>query len=141
MKKMREMVEEGFSVVFRPHPVERPLLERRYGRFFEDMKIAVDLSNDFYEQLRSYGVVVGDGRSTSLFEAFAIAKGRVFVLEMNEQLTKALPNHRFLQTIKSAKDLKNRLAEKPEHEVSVEQLFAPNWRERFSKFVSSIMAH
>jgi hypothetical protein len=83
--------------------------------------------------------VLGDWNSTSLFEAFAIAGERVFVMELTEQLTNALPNHDFLRTIKSAKELRQHSTETHDPKVSVDRIFAPHWEQRFSQFISTIL--
>jgi len=134
MNKMRELLAEGYSLVFRPHPVERPLLAQRYGTFFEETGIRVDLQQDFYGQVPYHQFVVGDGRSTALFEACAIAAGRVFVMETSEHVAKALPNHTFLKAIRSAADL--RLHANRADDVPADALFAPDWQRRFTQFVA-----
>lgn len=139
VEKMRDMRAAGFEVVFRPHPIERPLLAERYGTFFADVGIEVDLANDFYGQLRAHEVVLGDGRSTSMFEAFALATGRVFVMEMNEELTNALPNHTFLPSVKSVQELQARIAQPHQDVVTREALFASDWQDRFSRFVAAAL--
>jgi hypothetical protein len=140
VEKMREMVAAGFSVVFRPHPIERPLLSQRYGNFFAEAGIALDLESDFYGQLCIHEVVLGDGRSTSMFEAFALASGRVYVMEMNEELTSALPNHKFLPVVRSIRELKARMEQPHDDMVTREELFASDWRDRLARFVSGVLS-
>jgi hypothetical protein len=135
MERIRELVAEGFAVTFRPHPVERPLLRARYGTAFDDLGIDVDVSDDFYARLRDQAVVVGDGRSTSIFEAFALAGPNVFVLETSRRMSEDMPTHAFLRTVTSARDLRSRLAETPQQSVEIDELFARSWQERFSQFV------
>lgn len=137
MKKMRELLAEGYSVLFRPHPIERPLLTQRYGQFFAETGIGVDLQHDFYSQIPHHQFVVGDGRSTALFEACAIAAGRVFIMETSEQVAQALPNHSFLKSIDSATDL--RLRSNRADDVPADALFATDWQQRFSRFVASVL--
>jgi hypothetical protein len=140
IERLRELRAEGFSVTFRPHPVERPLLKERYGTFFEDIDIAVDVSSDFFVLVPRHEFVIGDGRSTSLFEAFAIAGDRVFVMETSDRLADTFPNHHFVRTIRSARDLRSRLAEAKDPDVSIDRIFAPHWQDRFSRFVSTMLA-
>jgi hypothetical protein len=140
IERLRELRTEGFSVTFRPHPVERPLLRERYGTSLESLNVDIDVSNDFFALVPRHEFVIGDGRSTSLFEAYAIAGERVFVLEISERLADAFPNHGFLRTIKSAKDLRRRAMEAPDPDVSIERIFASHWDERFSRFISSVLA-
>jgi len=138
MERMRELVAHGLTVLFRPHPVERPLLQQRYGNLFAERGIQVDLGNDFYSQLRNHQFVIGDGRSTSLFEAFAIARGRVFILEMSPQHTAALPNHPFPEVIRSVRELKDRPPASEADEAIVERLFASDWERRFGAFMADV---
>jgi hypothetical protein len=135
--RLKEMVDAGFTVMFRPHPVERPVLRERYGDFFDQARISVDVSPDLYAQLGAHEFIVGDGRSTSLFEACAVAPGRVFVMEMTQHLTDVVPNHRFLKTIKSVAELRSNAHRGDD--VPVDALFTPNWRERFSKFIADVL--
>jgi hypothetical protein len=137
IERIRDLVAEGFAVTFRPHPVERPSLRARYGTAFDDLGIEVDESDDFYARLRDHSVVVGDGRSTSIFEALALAGPNVFVLETSRRMSEEMPTHDCLRTVTSARDLRSRLAEAPRHSVDIDELFAPTWQERFSRFVAA----
>jgi hypothetical protein len=141
LERIRELRAEGFSVLFRPHPVERPLMKERYGDFFERHGVRVDMSEDFYDELHAHALVLGDGRSTSIFEAYAITGGRACILEMNEKLSEDLPKHAFLKVIRSVRELRPALREFKDRSESAnyEQLFAPNWRERFARFISDTL--
>jgi hypothetical protein len=141
LERIRELRAEGFSVLFRPHPVERPLMKERYGDFFERNDVRIDLSEDFYDELHAHALVLGDGRSTSIFEAYAITGGRACILEMSEKLSEDLPNHAFLKVIRSVRELRSALAEFRDRTESAnyEQLFAPNWQERFARFISDTL--
>lgn len=139
MAQLRDLAQAGFTPVFRPHPAERPLLKQRYGTFFEHMNIAVDVSDDLYAQFGAHELVVGDGRSTSFFEACAFAPGRVFILKASGE-DEPLPNHAFLQTVAGAADLRRRAGQGSETSLSaIDQVFAPNWRERFVDFLSQVL--
>lgn len=141
IERIRELVAEGFAVTFRPHPVERPLLRARYGTALDDLGIEIDVSDDFYARLRREAVIVGDGRSTSIFEALALAGPNVFVLETSRRLSQDMPTHAFLRTVTSARDLRCRLAEPPQQSVEIDELFARNWQERFARFVAMALGN
>lgn len=68
--ELRELLDDAWSVVFRPHPGERNETARRYPRLTATDGVSVDEEPDVYESLKQTTVVVGEA-STVLFEARA----------------------------------------------------------------------
>jgi len=74
---LRAALPAEWAVRFRPHPIERPTLDARYGRMLAQPGIVLDDHGDVYESLALARGVVGVA-STVLFEALAMGC-RVFV--------------------------------------------------------------
>jgi hypothetical protein len=68
--ELRELLDDAWSIVFRPHPGERNEAARRYPRLSAASGVTVDEEPDVYESLKRTTVVVGEA-STVLFEARA----------------------------------------------------------------------
>lgn len=68
--ELRMLLDDSWSILFRPHPGERNETTRRYPRLSAEPGIMVDEEPDVYESLKQTTVVVGEA-STVLFEARA----------------------------------------------------------------------
>lgn len=66
--ELRSLLDDSWTVAFRPHPGERSQTARRYPRLSADPGVVVDEAPDVYESLKQTTVVVGEA-STVLFEA------------------------------------------------------------------------
>ncbi|MFS6528785.1 hypothetical protein V8Z69_03280 [Microbacterium aurugineum] len=68
--ELRELLDDSWAIVFRPHPGERDETARRYPRLSAAPGVIVDEEPDVYESLKRTTVVLGEA-STVLFEARA----------------------------------------------------------------------
>lgn len=125
----------GLRVVFRPHPLERAALA---GHWREVPGLVVDANPDIYASLRGAHVVVSE-LSTGLFEAIGLADR---VLLWNTPKARfAWPVHPFA-TFDDAEQLAAQLGgrEGALDPGQVEAVWAPGWREGYTRYVDSVLA-
>ena len=68
---VRDALPPEWSVRFRPHPIERPTVARRYPLLAAADRIRFDVDRDLYAAMRNSRAVIGEA-STVLYEALAM---------------------------------------------------------------------
>lgn len=76
---LRDRLPEDWRVVFRAHPSEREVLDKRYSSLVNAERVSFDSNSDVYDSLRQVRGVVGFA-STVLYEALAMGT-HVFVMD------------------------------------------------------------
>lgn len=133
MAVMTDLRRAGFSVVFRPHPIERPRLTQVYGDFFERSGIPVDRQPDALVALATHTIIVGD-ISTALFEAMALGRA-VYAIEAPATATHV---GNLLPTFSTAADLKELLQSPAAVAIGADQVWAPDWEQRYRAWIQSV---
>ena len=125
-----------FTVVFRPHPMERTAVTVKYSGGVTD-GVRIDKNDDIYQSFLTAYAVVGE-LSTGLFEAIGFV-GRIFIWDTRKARF-YFPNHPFC-VFGDASNLASQLFENNGKELTPEQnqeIWAPNWRENYQQFLAGI---
>jgi len=126
--RLAEALPTGLRVAFRPHPLERSYLSRQAA-----VPVDLDLAGDLYESLSGAVAVVGEA-STALFEAVGLVD-RIFAWDTPKSRF-YLGNHPF-EVVWEPEQIAEamRLASRSSSELHVDDVWAPDWRARFARFV------
>jgi hypothetical protein len=124
----------GFQVVFRPHPLERQLVQDSFPDGV-DGSVRMDNNRDIYQSFLTAHAVISEV-STGIFEAIGLVP-RVFIWDT--------PKSRFVfpdlpfDTVKSADELAAKLISGEGHSspVSEDEIWAPNWRANYLSFLEA----
>ena len=121
----------GLRLVFRPHPIERGLLDKLARS--NQVGIEVDDVEDINASMFGTAAVIGEV-STGLFESVGLA-GRTFVWD-TPKARFTLGSHPF-ETFSSAAELSTKLAQPPlETPTATASLWASGWQQRYAAFLS-----
>jgi hypothetical protein len=134
---LRDSLPLDWTVSFRPHPSERPVLSTRYPRLPGADRVAIDDNSDVYESLRSVRAVAGVA-STVLYEALAMGC-HVFVREtafsslivdpaLGERVDGAEGTARIAAVVTTSE---------PSHALDPASVWHPNATSAFSEFATS----
>lgn len=122
----------GLTVVFRPHPLERQRAQT-IG-WFDRSGVQIDRNADIYDALDGAHAVISEV-STGLFEAIGLVE-RVIMLD-TAKARFAFPRHPFLSAASVEQAIDLVLAQKAPAPVSVNDIWAPDWRNAFRQFLYS----
>jgi len=128
---------EKYRVVFRPHPIEREQVSRRYGK--RKGKVALEWEKDIYDAFASTDILISE-LSTGLFEAIGLVRS-VFLWD-TEKARFGFPSHPFL-TFASSDDLVKKITFEKEGEVSasvVESMWASGWESNYRDFLKNTLS-
>lgn len=128
--------ETRFDIVFRPHPLEWPLIEKSYPELLTHERIQMDTEENLYASLLNADFAIGFN-STSLFEALGLCKA-VYVfehpgneLDMPRALFKRFPSvEELLHLIQS---------HSAEDEIDTDYIWEPNWEANYKRFMDGIL--
>ncbi len=128
---------EKYRVVFRPHPIEREQVARRYGK--RKGKVVLEWEKDIYDAFASTDILISE-LSTGLFEAIGLVRS-VFLWD-TEKARFCYPCHPF-STFASSDDLVEKIAFGKEGEVSasvIESMWASGWESNYRDFLKSTLS-
>lgn len=129
-------IDPALSVVFRPHPLERTAVFKRFSDG-ADGAVRIDRNVDIYESFKDAYAVISE-LSTGLFEAVGLVQ-RIFILDTRKSRF-AFPDHPF-GVFTTIEDFLWQLREAHQGELNSEQcakIWAPNWRENYQSFLEGI---
>lgn len=135
-RQLAEQLGGKFTVVFRPHPMERVKVLAEYTSG-ATAGVRIDQNGDIYQSFLTAYAVVSE-LSTGLFEAVGLAS-RIFIWN-TPKARFGFPSHPF-SVFEDASDLARQLFESNGKEFSPEQsqeIWAPNWRENYQQFLAGI---
>jgi hypothetical protein len=120
------------EIIFRPHPLEVPLVNARYAQALASEAIRLDVGTDLYQSLARADFVAGD-LSTTLFEAMGIVR-EVFCIE-HPSSDLAIPRD-LMKRFSSASELLRLIREhRPQNQSAHDDLWAPNWEANYRQFM------
>ncbi len=123
-----------FKILFRPHPSERPALEKRYKEIVQ-MNIDIDTSN-LYERLKDCDVVISGEFSTVILEAIKYIQ-KVYLVKTNASNIYIEKDEPFL-IAENLEDLIYKIEKREKASIkSIEYLWANNARDRFINFLQN----
>jgi hypothetical protein len=127
-RRLAQALPARLKVTFRPHP-----LERSRALMQAAVVVELDLARDLYASLSSAVAVVGEA-STALFEAIGLAD-RVFAWDTPKSRL-YLGSHPF-EVVSTPEDVTQAMRRGPGEalELQVDDVWAPDWRGRFARFV------
>lgn len=121
------------QVVFRPHPLERALVECENAGGGNEL-VRIDLNPDIYRSFSTAHAVVSEV-STGLFEAVGLAD-RIFMLNTAKSRF-CYPEHPF-ETIANVDEIVERLyAPAAGGVIFSDKIWAPDWQRNYLKFLKS----
>lgn len=124
--ELRGLLDDTWSVVFRPHPGERTETVRRYPRLSVEPGVTIDVEPDVYESLKRTTVVVGEA-STVLFEARAFG---CQVIPRDSPFAAGVIGDAFGERAQDARQIAERIrsgAERPDAQTPVDDgIWAPH---------------
>jgi hypothetical protein len=137
---VRDALPAGWTVTFRPHPVERHLVTQRYGALAAADRVELDLDTDLYVALGRTRAVIGDA-STVLYEALAMG---CHVLPRDSRLTDSyIDRSLFPAVLGDGDDLRAALAEIIETPSlaarTLDRVWAPDAVARFDRYVEGVL--
>ena len=130
---MTDLLRAGFSVVFRPHPIECSRLAQVYGDFFERNGIPVDLQPDVLVALAGHAIIVGD-ISTALFEALALGRA-VYAIEAPATATHVGD---LLPTFSTGEQLRELVQSRAGASAAADQVWAGEWEQRYRAWIREV---
>lgn len=129
---------DNVEFIFRPHPLEKPMLAERYQGLF-DLGVKVS-DSELYEDVALCSIVIGDF-STVLYEALAFNKP-VFLIDNDyaKQYIQSSDILNQLNRVRDKYDLNNAISNKGENisQILSGKIWAKSWNENVQKFFSSI---
>ncbi|WP_159448208.1 CDP-glycerol glycerophosphotransferase family protein [Dethiosulfovibrio salsuginis] len=134
---LADALSEKYRVVFRPHPIEREQVARKYGK--RKGKIALEWEKDIYDAFASADILISE-LSTGLFEAIGLVRS-VFLWD-TEKARFCYPSHPF-STFSSSDDLVEKIAFGKEGEVSasiIESMWASGWESNYRDFLKNALS-
>lgn len=124
----------GMHVVFRPHPMERELVERENVGDSNQL-VRVDCNPDIYQSFSTAHAVVSEV-STGLFEAVGLAD-RIFMLNTSKSRF-CYPEHPF-EIIADVDEIVERLhAPASGGVIFSEKIWAPHWQRNYLEFLTLV---
>lgn len=132
--ELRALLDDSWSIVFRPHPGERAETARRYPRLSAAPGVTVDAEPDVYESLKRTTVVVGEA-STVLFEARAFGCA---VIPRDSSFAAGVIGDAFGERVQDAPQIAERIqALRGNPEVSVDDsIWAPHPIQTFTEWLT-----
>jgi len=127
---------EKYRVVFRPHPLEREQVGRKYGT--RKGKVIWEWEKDIYEAFASTDILISE-LSTGLFEAIGLVRS-VFLWD-TEKARFAFPSHPF-STFASYDDLVEKIASGKSGDLPasvIESIWASNWEGNYRNFLKNTL--
>ncbi|CAD5138677.1 conserved protein of unknown function [Microbacterium sp. Nx66] len=112
--ELRGLLDDSWSVVFRPHPGERYETGGRYPRLSAHPGVTVDEQPDVYESLKQTTVVVGEA-STVLFEARAFG---CEVIPRDSAFAAAVIGDAFGDRVQDARQIADRIRSSAGHRTA-----------------------
>jgi hypothetical protein len=140
--RLRDVVPDGWTVVFRPHPKERGAFTERYPSLVDAPGVRLDDEPDPYRSFARSRVVVG-ATSTTLYEVIAL--GTPTVLRVSKMTPFYMDSQLFRNRIEPGEDPEaaiRRAIETAELGIPpklVERVWAPGSRERFRHWVEHVL--
>ncbi|PIE69223.1 MAG: hypothetical protein CSA21_03635 [Deltaproteobacteria bacterium] len=125
---------ESHRIVFRPHPFEREMVARQYGKRFG--KVSIEWDKELYDAFVSTDTLVSE-LSTGLFEAIGLV--RSIFLWNTKKAEFCYPEHP-LSTFDSPRELVRKIRSGSEGSVSraiVESFWAPDWERNYNNFLET----
>jgi hypothetical protein len=122
------------KIIYRLHPHESPG-DPRYGSLRGMPNVVISAGNDIYEVLRTTDVVVGTA-STVLYEAAGVGLP-VFVY--STQVARVGTPSGFGRWFSEPRELLQALSVPSGETIDRYDLFAPDWRARFSDFLKDVL--
>lgn len=134
--ELRALLDDAWSIVFRPHPGERSETARRYPRLSGDPAVSIDEEPDVYESLKRTAVVVGEA-STVLFEARAFGCD---VIARDSAFAADVIGDAFGERVKDAREIAERIGAVGEHDVVAhtadDRIWAPHPIQTFTGWLT-----
>jgi hypothetical protein len=121
-----------YGLAFRPHPAERAGAQQKYGEILSRYGWQLDIESDPYASFARSILVVGD-ISTALFEALEFECAVVLI---DAPLPRELMPDDVFPFFKRFDDLEALLAAGQKAKVVRQELWADNWQDRFSRFLT-----
>jgi CDP-glycerol glycerophosphotransferase (TagB/SpsB family) len=135
-KDLSSQLPDQYKVIFRPHPMEKNSLNTYSNSFLIGLEI--DFSADIYDTLSNSYAVISEV-STASFEAAGISQKSLLWRTAKSQF--AYPSSP-LTGFYDISDLIQKLMDPDAgnmNQVAVEEIWASNWRDRFSSFIKTIL--
>lgn len=133
--ELRALLDDTWSIVFRPHPGERGETTRRYPRLSAAPGVAVDEEPDVYETLKRTAVVVGEA-STVLFEARAF---RCDVIPRDSAFASDVIGDAFGERVQEARQIAERIRAgrgRPGGTAADDRMWAPHAIRNFTGWLT-----
>lgn len=134
--ELAERIKSEFSVVFRPHPLERAVVYAKYLNGTAGA-VRIDKNDDIYKSFTTAHVVISE-LSTGLFEAVGLAN-KIFIWN-TAKARFSFPNHPF-RVFDDAGDLVRKLLQDDKNELTPEQnrgIWEPDWRATYQSFLADL---
>jgi hypothetical protein len=135
-RELAAQLDTRFTVVFRPHPLERAKVLAAFPGGIVD-SVRIDQNRDIYQSFLSAYAVVSE-LSTGLFEAVGLVN-RILIWD-TAKARFCFPSHPF-SVFSDAGDLARKLVEDGRIELATEQgekIWKPDWRANYGRFLASI---
>lgn len=132
LEQLGSAARERYTLIFRPHPIERRTAESKYTELLRRCGWQIDTNLDPYASFAKSALVIGDV-STAMFEALAF-DCRVVLIDA--PLTRQLMPADVFTSAARFDDLDDLLAAGQRSAASREKLWADHWENRFRSFLA-----
>jgi hypothetical protein len=127
--------QDKYEIVFRPHPMEAPVVAERYPDIAGDKRVRIDKEKNIYATLANTDFVAGEP-STVLYEALSVCR-EVFVIE--HPLADLLVPRDLMKRFSTGEDVLRLVQSSDGSGASrSDEYWAAGWEDNYRKFMNSL---